>query len=58
MGSLITFYIQSERKRLFGATVEGKTRAWWPQVHKQGLHTSQMSAWDVWSDASTVKTET
>jgi hypothetical protein len=41
-----------------GATVEEKTRAWWPQVHKQGLHTLQTSAWDVWSDANSVKTET
>jgi hypothetical protein len=41
----------------FGATVE-KTRAWWLQVHKSGLHTLQTSAWDVWSVASSVKTQT
>jgi hypothetical protein len=58
MGLLVTFYIQGERKRLFGATIEEKTRALWPQVHKPGLHTLQMSAWDVWSDLSLVKTET
>jgi hypothetical protein len=52
-----TFYIQWERKHLFVATVEEKTRAWWLQVHKQGLHTLQTSAWDAWSDASSVKTE-
>jgi hypothetical protein len=26
-------------KAPFWATVEKKTRAWWPQVHKQCLHT-------------------
>jgi hypothetical protein len=52
LGVLITFHIQRGRKRLFGATVEEKTRAWWPQVHKYGMLTLQMSAWDVWSDAS------
>jgi hypothetical protein len=45
-------------KHLLGATVEEKTRAWWHQVHKQGLHTLQTSAWDVWSEISSVKTQT
>jgi hypothetical protein len=49
---------QVREKAPFWATVEEKTRAWWPQVHKQGLHTLQTSAWDVWSDASSVKTQT
>ncbi len=35
-----------------------KTRAWWHQVHKSGLHTLQMSAWDVWNVATSVKTQT
>jgi hypothetical protein len=43
---------------LSSRAVEEKTRAWWPQVHKQGLHTLQTSAWEVWSDVSSVKTET
>jgi hypothetical protein len=58
MGLLIAFNIQQETKRLFGATVEEKTRAWWHQVHKKGLPTLQTSAWDVWSVASSVKTPT
>jgi hypothetical protein len=41
---------QVREKAPLGATVEEKTRAWWPQVHKQGLHTVQTSAWDLWSD--------
>jgi hypothetical protein len=35
-----------------------ETRASWHQVHKQGLHTLQTSAWDIWSDTSSVKTQT
>ncbi len=58
MGLLITFYIQWQRQHHFGATVEEKTRASWHQVHKQGLHTIQMSAWDIWSEISSVKTQT
>jgi hypothetical protein len=48
----------TERQRLFGATVEEKTRALWHQVHKQGLHTLQTSAWDVWGEISSVTTQT
>jgi hypothetical protein len=58
MGLLITFYIQRQKKHLFGATaVEEKTRAWWHGVHKQGLHTLQTSVWEVWSDKNSVKTQ-
>ncbi len=57
MGLLITFYVQWQREHLFGATVEEKTRALWHQVHKQGLHSLQTSAWDAWSDISSVKTQ-
>ncbi len=56
MGLLITFYIQ--RQHLFGATIEEKTKASWHQVQKQSLHTLQTSAWDVWSEMSSVKTQT
>jgi hypothetical protein len=37
MGLLIAFNIQRETKRLFGATVEEKRRAWWHKVHKKRL---------------------
>ncbi len=49
MGLLITCYIHWERKRLFGATVEEQTRAWWHQVHKYGLHTLQITNVCLWS---------
>jgi hypothetical protein len=48
----------TEKGTFFWATDEKKMKAWWHQVHKQGLHTSQMSAWDVWGDTSSVKTQT
>jgi hypothetical protein len=47
-GSIFFFYgftdhiLHPVREKVpFWGTVEEKPKAWWPQVHKQGLHTSQ-----------------
>jgi hypothetical protein len=65
IGGIILFYLFADHilhsvteTVPFGATVEEKTRASWHQVHKKGLHTLQTSAWDVWSEISSVKTQT
>jgi hypothetical protein len=45
---LILFYTKGERKGVFWATAEEKTRACWHQVNKERLHALQTSSgWSV-----------